>query len=160
MSKGRKYAIGLVAAAVVSLAMLVLLTVSTVAPVAATSTKNAPAPPVVVNGFTLTALSPISTLTDFYGGATLPVKFMLTDPQGNIVTDAQATIWVSGAAGTASGHSNSGNNFRFDSTAMMYIYNLNTKPYPAGPGSPTVTITIKVVVGETTLTEDFVVSLD
>jgi hypothetical protein len=165
MSRGRKSAIGLVAAIVTSLAMLAIVAASVVAPVSATSTTNAakgntPVASTTANGYTLTALSPISIRTDFYGGATIPVKFTLTDQNGNIVSDAQATIWVNGAAGTASGNSNSGNSFRYDTTAMMYIYNLNTKPYPAGPGSPTSTITIKAIVGDTTLMESFVVSLD
>lgn len=165
MSRGRGSAIGLVAAAFISLAMLAMVMASAAAPVPAASTTNAakgsvPAVSSTENGYTFTALSPISFVTDFYGGATLPVKFMLTDENGSAVTDAQATIWVNGAAGTASGHSNSGNSFRYDPSEMLYIYNLNTKPYPAGPGSPTSTITIKVVVGDTTLTENFVVSLD
>ncbi len=163
MSRGRRSVIGLVAAAVISLAMLAIVTVSAVAPITATSMTNAantPSAPLTVNGYTLTAMTPISIRTDFYGGATIPVKFMLTDQNGNVVTDAQATIWVNGAAGTASGNSNSGNSFRFDPSSMLYIYNLNTKPYPAGPGSPTSTITIKAVVGDTTLMENFVVSLD
>src|SRR5512136_1843551 len=165
MSRVRKTAIGLAAAMLLSLAMLAIVAVSAVAPVSAASATNAakgnmPLASSTVNGYTFTALSPISIRTDFYGGATIPVKFMLTDQDGNVVTDAQATIWVNGAAGTASGNSNSGNSFRFDPSAMLYIYNLNTKPYPAGPGSPTSTITIKIVVGGTTLMENFVVTLD
>lgn len=162
MSKGNKTVMGLAVVAVISLAMLALVTLGAVALVSAASTGNASggSASTTVDGITYTALSPISFVTDFYGGATLPVKFMLTDQNGNVITDAQATIWVNGAAGTASGHSNSGNSFRFDPTSMSYIYNLSTKPYPAGPGSPTSTITVKVVVGDTTITQNYVLSLD
>ena len=109
---------------------------------------------------TYVAMPPISKRTDFYGGAVIPVKFMLLDGNGQPISDAQATIWVNGAPGTSAGHANMGNTFRFDMKSMTYIYNLNTKPLPAGPGSPPSTITVMVVSGTTTLTENFVVTLD
>jgi hypothetical protein len=105
---------------------------------------------VAAQGDTIVPGAPISFMTKYYGGATLPVKFMLIDPEGNPIGDANATVWVwwpglsSPIPGTASGKSNMGNSFRFLPDDMMYIYNLNTKPFPAGPGSGEVTITIKV----------------
>jgi len=105
-------------------------------------------------------MPPISKRTDFYGGAVIPLKFQLFDSNGKTISDATATVWVNGEPGTSSGHANMGNMFRYDVKAEMYIYNLNTKPLPAGPGSAPSTITINVVVGSTTLMENFVISLD
>jgi len=112
------------------------------------------------NGIQFVAMPPISKRTDFYGGAVIPLKFQLFDSNGKTISDATATVWVNGEPGTSSGHANMGNMFRYDVKAEMYIYNLNTKPLPAGPGSAPSTITINVVVGSTTLMENFVVSLD
>ncbi len=109
------------------------------------------------SGLQLVVLPPLSGRTLFYGGSVLPVQFMVLDSSGNAVTTATATIWVNGAAGTSVGNLKSfGNNFRLD--GLVYIYNLNTKPLPAGPGSPTSTITIDAMVGGTTLTQSFVVN--
>ena len=127
--------------ALVGLAVMTMLAIpfSTAIPanVAAADTTIVPGPPV-------------SFVTKYYGGATLPLKFMLLDSEGNPVGDANATVWAwwpglpEPIPGTASGKSNMGNMFRFLPDDMMYIYNLNTKPFPAGPGSGNVTITIKV----------------
>lgn len=122
--------------------------------------KSAPMLTIEKDGYNMTVYPPIANRTDFYGGATIPVKFQLFDSKGSSVDNANATLWVNEMNATSSGRSNQGNMFRYDPTDMMYIYNLNTKPLPAGPGSPTSTITIMVEIGPTTITHDFVVSLD
>ncbi len=110
------------------------------------------------SGYQLVPLAPIADRTLFYGGSVLPVQFMILDSSGNAVTTATATIWVNGAPGTSVGHlKTDGNNFRLD--GVVYIYNLNTKPLPAGPGSPTSTVTIDAMVGTTTLTASFTFNL-
>jgi len=72
-----------------------------------------------VGGYEMVVQPPISTMTDFYGGATIPVKFQLLDENGNIVSDATATLWVNGNAATASGRSDSGNTFRYDPVSAV-----------------------------------------
>ena len=80
-------------------------------------------------------LAPLQGKTQWYGGAVIPVKVMLTDPDDNVVTGANVTLWVNGTAATSPGKSFVGNTF-LDLGGGMYQYNINTKPYPAGPGSP------------------------
>src|SRR5512136_1432667 len=87
-------------------------------------------------GMQLVVLPPISKRTDFYGGSVIPLKFQLFDSNGNVISDATGTAWVNGLPATTVGHANVGNMFRFDSKSGIYIYNLNTKPLQAGPGSP------------------------
>ncbi len=89
----------------------------------------------------LVLVSPTSTRTFFYGGSTMPIKFQLFDSGGNIVSTATATIWVNGAPGTTNGGANTGNNFRFDPSSQLYIYNLSTKGLPV-PGPNTITIIV------------------
>lgn len=91
--------------------------------------------------FTFVPISPISDRTFFYGGSTMPIKFQLFDSAGNIVSTATATIWVNGQPGTTNGGANTDNNFRFDSTSGLYIYNLSTKNLPV-PGPNTITILV------------------
>jgi len=111
-------------------------------------------------GMQLVVLPPISKRTDFYGGAVIPLKFQLFDSNGMVISDATGTAWVNGTPATTVGHANVGNMFRFDPKSDLYIYNLNTKPLPAGPGSPPSTIEIMVVAGGTTMMESFTVTLD
>lgn len=110
-------------------------------------------------GMQLVVLPPISKRTEFYGGSVIPLKFQLFDSSGMVVSDAMGTAWVNGLPATTVGHANMGNMFRFDPKSEIYIYNLNTKPLPAGPGSPPSTITIQVVEGGTTMMESFTVNL-
>lgn len=80
----------------------------------------------------------------FHTGRTVPVKFQLTAADGTIVPNAIANIQVSliqntpsgtvdeDVATTASGSSNTGTLFRFDTTSGQYIYNLDTTGYVTG----------------------------
>ncbi len=109
-------------------------------------------PAAFANSDTFVAVAPISNRTFFYGGSTMPVKFQLLDSSGNIISTATATIWVNGAPGTTNGGANTGNNFRFDPSSGLYIYNLSTKGLPVpGPN----TIEIQVSDG---IVQDFVVT--
>jgi len=98
-------------------------------------------PAVADTTFTFVPVAPISNRTFFYGGSTMPVKFELLDSSGNVVSNATATIWVNGQPGTTNGNANAGNNFRFDSSSGLYIYNLSTKDLPV-PGPNTITIMV------------------
>lgn len=109
------------------------------------------------NGFQIVALPPISDRNVFYGGSVLDVKFKLLDSQGNIVTDASATIWVDGTPGMGRGQFNTGNMFTIQ--GQNYVFKLDTKPLSAGTGSPLHNITIAVTVDSTTLAESFFVAL-
>ncbi len=74
-------------------------------------------------------------------GSTVPVKFRLTDANGNTVTSAAAKIYVAkiseGVAGTemeanSTSAATTGNLFRYDSTDDQYIFNLGTKSLSTG----------------------------
>lgn len=80
-------------------------------------------------------LAPLLGKTQWYGGAVIPVKVLLTDSDEKAVTGANVTLWVKDVPATSPGKSFPGNQF-IDLGGGMYQYNLNTKPYPAGPGSP------------------------
>lgn len=109
------------------------------------------------NGFQIVPLPPISDRNVFYGGSVLDVKFKLLDSEGNIVTNALATIWVDGTPGMGRGQFNTGNMFTIQN--RNYVFKLDTKPLSAGPGSPLHTITIMVTVDSTTLSQSFNVAL-
>lgn len=72
-------------------------------------------------------------------GSTVPVKFQLTGPSSGI-SDLVARLYVArisdGAAGedvpATSTVADAGNLFRYDQTARQYIFNLGTRPLPAG----------------------------
>lgn len=64
----------------------------------------------------------------FEVGRTVPVRIQLLDAQGNPVSTATAHIWVDSLTnpGQSKGMSNTGNLFRYDATAMQYVYDLST----------------------------------
>ncbi|MCL5289100.1 MAG: PKD domain-containing protein [Acidobacteria bacterium] len=79
----------------------------------------------------------------FRSGRAVPVKFQLTAADGSFISNATATLQVfqvtDQVLGTveevtpdASGSSNTGNLFRYDSTSNQYIYDLSTKGYASG----------------------------
>ena len=109
------------------------------------------------SGYQIVPLPPISDRNVFYGGSVMDVKFKLLDPQGNVVTDASATIWVDSAAGIGRGQFNTGNMFTIQ--GQNYVFKLDTRPLSAGPGSPLHNITIVVNVVDTTLSVSFNVAL-
>lgn len=74
-------------------------------------------------------------------GRTLPVKFQLTDNNGVFVSSAINNIYVAkisnGVVGTdemplSSSSSDTGNQFRYDTLANQYIFNLNTSTLSTG----------------------------
>ncbi len=109
------------------------------------------------SGFQIVPLPPISDRNVFYGGSVMDVKFKLLDAQGNVVTDASATIWVDGEPGVGRGQFNTGNMFTIQ--GQNYVFKLDTKPLSAGPGSPLHTITIMVTVDSAELSQSFMVAL-
>jgi hypothetical protein len=79
------------------------------------------------------------SIRSFQKGSTIPVKFALVSSTGNffggeshLFIRDQVTITPTNPIGTwepatSSGGSNTGNIFRYDTTAGQYIYNLSTK---------------------------------
>lgn len=75
-------------------------------------------------------------------GRTVPVKFQLTDANGNFVSNAAATISLqkfNGSTpegnpidGVSTSAATTGNLFRYDSNSNQYIFNLNTKGLSVG----------------------------
>ncbi len=87
-------------------------------------------PPVLANG------SGVYNL-----GRTLPVKFQLTDANGNFISTAVARLVVTNIQNGITGSTpititvstaNTGNLFRYDSSDNQYIYNFNTKQLTSG----------------------------
>jgi hypothetical protein len=74
--------------------------------------------------------------SSFNLGSTVPVKFQLTDANGNPAYHGRAWLMLSQSGSlvypTPSGKSNTGNEFRFDETEGIYIYNLSTKGLAKG----------------------------
>jgi len=90
----------------------------------------------------LTLLKPLAGKTQWYGGAAIPVRVLLQDgDEGPVLAGANITLWVNEAPATSVGRSMMGNVFT-DLGDGMYQFNLDTKPYPAGPGSPMFEFTI------------------
>jgi hypothetical protein len=85
-------------------------------------------------------LPPLVSGDNYKAGSTIPVKFQLTDANGNLVSTAVAHILVDGKPGTPSGSSNAGNIFRYDPTSNQYIFNLNTKSLSTGAHIVTATL--------------------
>ncbi len=89
---------------------------------------------------TITLMPPLSMRTSWYGGAVIPLIVTIFDENSQDVADnVTATVWVNGSPATAPGH-------MFTDNMMMrlhgdvFLYLLDTKPYPAGPGSSPITI--------------------
>jgi len=78
----------------------------------------------------------------FKAGSTIPVKFQLTDNNGNYLSTATAWIWLDSKEnkGTSSGRANKDNNFRYDAASNQYIFNLSTKGLAKGPHTIYVTL--------------------
>lgn len=91
-------------------------------------------------------LSPLVGRTSWYGGAVIPVRVNVTDPDEGPREGAHVTVWVNGQPATGVGLSTG--NVMKDLGAGQYQYNLNTKPYPAGPGSDPIDISIIAEFGE------------
>ena len=105
-------------------------------------------------------LPPLENKTSWYGGAVIPVKIFVADPDdGSPILDANATLWVNNVPATGPGKSMMNNTF-VNLGGGYYQYNLNTKPYPAGPGSERIEITITVMASEErTLDTDILLAL-
>lgn len=108
--------------------------------------------------YLIVPLKPLSDRNVFYGGSVLDVKFKLFDPQGALVTDAIATLWVDGSPAMGRGQFNTGNFFTIQ--GQNYIFKLDTGPLSAGFGSPLHILTIKAMVGgEEVATASFSIAL-
>jgi hypothetical protein len=95
------------------------------------------------NGYNISILPPIGINNQkaFKKGRTIPVKFILTDTNGNIVENMSIMLYlakvennvvVSQIQATSPGKSNNGNYFRFDKVSKMCVFNLSTKNLSAG----------------------------
>ena len=96
-----------------------------------------------LDGPTRQLLSPVDPLSDnvFNQGRTVPVKFRVCDGSGRSIDDpglikAFRLVQVITSGGTtnvdAAPASTNGQGFRFDPTDQQWIFNLSTKPLPAG----------------------------
>lgn len=86
--------------------------------------------------------SPIKDGKSFNGGSTIPVTFQLTDASKDYVSNAVVSIEVDGKAASASGNSNDGSSFRYDTSANQYVFNLSAKNNSLGSGAHTLKITL------------------
>ncbi len=94
----------------------------------------------------ITLLPPLAMRTEWYGGAVIPLRVNVTDPDEGPREGANVTVWVNGQAATGTGL-NVGNMMK-DMGAGIYQFNLKTKPYPAGPGSDPIVISIIAETGD------------
>jgi len=86
-------------------------------------------------------LPPLKDLTDFYGGATLPLRVLVTDADETGIIDAEVTVWVNGEPATSTNHPEMGNTMT-RLNGNLYQFNLDTRPYPAGPGTEPIVLLI------------------
>ncbi len=105
------------------------------------------------DGLEIMIMHPVEGRTFWYGGAVMPVVVSVTD-NGNPVTDANVTLWVNGVAASGPGKAMDANNF-VNLGGGMYQYNLNTKPYPAGPGSEPIMVEVMAEMGTMSATLEF-----
>lgn len=111
-------------------------------------------------GLGVTWLAPLADRTDFYGGAVIPVKILLTDEDGGPITGANVTVWVNDLPASSPGAVNVGNMMK-NTHDSVYMFNLDTKPYQAGPGSPPIALKILAKSpDDRTFTETKMLSLD
>jgi len=98
---------------------------------------------------TVTIQPPVKNRTTWYGGAVIPVRILVTDPNDNesALDNATVTLWVNNLPASGPGKSQTNNTF-INLGGGYYQYNLETKPYPAGPGSEPIFITIDVVAAD------------
>jgi uncharacterized delta-60 repeat protein len=90
----------------------------------------------------------------FNNKSTIPVTFQLTDANGNYISDAVANLIIGdGIEAVSSGSSNEGNKFRYDHTNNQYVFNLSLKDISLETG----THTLKIVLGDGTIYDQFVV---
>jgi hypothetical protein len=94
-------------------------------------------------------LQPLVEGATYKAGSTIPMKFQLKDDAGAFISDAIATITYSkvsnNVAGSevvavSTGAASTGNQFRYDSTANQYIFNLSTKGIAAGTYQVSITL--------------------
>lgn len=85
-------------------------------------------------GVNVVFLAPVANRSDFYGGQVIPIRIDLTDNDDSDVLGANVTVWVNGEPATSIGLPAMGNKM-VEIHPGIYQFNLNTKPYPAGPGS-------------------------
>jgi hypothetical protein len=116
--------------------------------------SNYNAAPDVTQTFTIlpygvnTLLPPITIVKkDFQKLSTIPVKFTIFNGSTPI-SWAHATLTINGTPAVSSGSSNVGNNFRYDTSGQLYIFNLSTKMGIFSKGN-SYTLTISLDDGET-----------
>jgi VCBS repeat-containing protein len=83
-----------------------------------------------------------TNVSTFKGGSTVPVKFYLTDANGNRIVQPVNAQWTTPQKGSATNQAidegvytdpaTSGSLYKWDSTAQQYIYNWSTKGVAAG----------------------------
>ncbi len=108
----------------------------------------------------ITFMDPLFKRTDFYGGSVIPVKILLVDEDSDPIVNATVTVWVNDQPAIGLPHFTDGNTMK-NIQGNMYMFLLDTKSYPAGPGSEPITLTIKAVSPDDhTDTADLSISLD
>ena len=98
---------------------------------------------ITINGYSINILPPlgINNQKAFKIGRIIPVKFILTDENGNVVENMSIRLYLAkvenNVAGseiqaTSPGKSNDNNYFRFNKTSKRYLFNLSTKGLSTG----------------------------
>lgn len=92
-------------------------------------------------GLGIVWLAPLANRTEFYGGAVIPVRIMLLDEDATAIEKANVTVWVNDLPASSPGAVNAANMMK-NLHGSLYIFNLDTKPYQAGPGSPPIALKV------------------
>lgn len=98
-------------------------------------------------GVTVDFLAPLADRTSFYGGSVIPVRVLVIDNDDVPTKGANVTIWVNDMPAKSPGVVDTGNQMK-NLRGGMYMFNLDTKSYPAGPGSLPIVIKVSVFVPE------------
>jgi hypothetical protein len=91
--------------------------------------------------FRITVLAPLAMTNEWHGGAVIPIRVNVTDPDVGGREGASVIVLVNTEPATSPGKASMGNMMK-DMGAGIYQFNLDTKPYPAGPGSEPIHIVI------------------
>ncbi len=138
MDKWRMTIVALSLAAILSVPMFGIALAAPATNVVANEQKG------TADALTVELLPPLENRSTWYGGAVIPIRVVVLDENDTALANVNVTVWVNGVPGTSPGHSFMGNKM-MNTHDGVYQFNLETKPYPAGPGSDPIVIRVLAI---------------